>query len=59
VQVGTSAGTIPALLPPGMPASFEARMGAVPALGEHADAILGELGYAPDAIARLRAEAAI
>jgi itaconate CoA-transferase len=59
VQVGTSAGPIPALLPPGMPASFEARMDAVPALGEHADAILAELGYAPDAIARMRADAAI
>ncbi|CAN5473340.1 CaiB/BaiF CoA-transferase family protein [soil metagenome] len=59
VQVTTPAGPIPALLPPGMPASFDARMDAVPALGEHADAILAELGYAPDHIARLRADAAI
>jgi itaconate CoA-transferase len=59
VQVDTSAGPIPALLPPGMPASFEARMDAVPALGQHAEAILDELGYASDAIARLRADAAI
>jgi itaconate CoA-transferase len=59
VQVSTPAGPVPALLPPGMPASFEARMDAVPALGQHAEAILAELGYAPGDIARLRAEAAI
>ena len=59
VQVGTSAGPIPALLPPGLPASFDARMDDVPALGQHADAILAELGYASDKIARLRADAAI
>ena len=59
VQVTTPNGPIPALLPPGMPASFEPRMDAVPALGEHADAILAELGYAASDIARLRADAAI
>ena len=59
VSVATPAGPIPALLPPGIPASFEPRMDAVPALGEHADAILAELGYAAADIARLRAEAAI
>jgi len=59
VQVTTPNGPIPALLPAGMPASFEPRMDAVPALGEHADAILAELGYAAADIARLRAEAAI
>jgi len=59
VQVTTPAGPIPALLPPGMPASFEPRMDAVPALGEHADAILAELGYAAGDIDRLRADAAI
>ena len=57
--VGTSAGTIAALLPPGMPASFDARMDAVPALGEHTDAILAELGYAPEDIGRLRSSGAI
>ncbi len=40
-EVETPIGGIPALLPPGMD---EARMGAVPALGEHTDAILAELG---------------
>ena len=59
VAIGTPAGEVPALLPPGMPAAFEPRMDAVPALGEHTDAILGELGYSGTAIARLRAEAAV
>jgi crotonobetainyl-CoA:carnitine CoA-transferase CaiB-like acyl-CoA transferase len=34
-------------------------MGAVPALGEHTDRILVELGYDAAGIARLRAEAAV
>jgi itaconate CoA-transferase len=59
VEIDTPSGAIPALLPPGMPASFEPRMDAVPALGEHAESILAELGYADDAIARLRAEGLI
>jgi itaconate CoA-transferase len=56
VEVDTPAGKIPALLPPGVPESFEPRMDAVPALGEHTDAILGELGYDRAAIAALRSE---
>ena len=32
---------------------------AAPVLGEDTDAVLGELGYGPDDIARLRAEAVI
>jgi crotonobetainyl-CoA:carnitine CoA-transferase CaiB-like acyl-CoA transferase len=34
-------------------------MDAVPALGEHAEAILAELGFAASEIARLRADAVI
>jgi itaconate CoA-transferase len=41
--VGTPAGEIPALLPPGRNNSFDYRMGPVPAVGEHTDAILREL----------------
>jgi itaconate CoA-transferase len=43
-EIGTPAGTIPALLPPGQSNAYEARMAAVPALGAHTDAILAELG---------------
>jgi itaconate CoA-transferase len=53
-EIGTSAGPVPALLPPGMPSGFEPRMDPVPALGEHTDAILGELGYEPARIQALR-----
>jgi crotonobetainyl-CoA:carnitine CoA-transferase CaiB-like acyl-CoA transferase len=58
-DVGTSAGTVPALLPPGSWEEGAPRMDAVPALGEHTDAILGSLGYSADRIATLRAEKAI
>jgi len=34
-------------------------MGPVPALGQHTDAILGELGYSPVEIERLRAQRAV
>ena len=42
--VDSPAGEIPALLPPGRNNSFEYRMDAVPAVGEHTEAILRELG---------------
>lgn len=43
VDVETPAGLVPALLPPGQ---ANARMGAIPAIGAHTDAILAELGLA-------------
>ena len=58
-SVNTPEGTIPALLPPGLPQGFTPRMDPVPSLGEHTDAILGELGYDAAATARLRQEKAI
>lgn len=58
-DVATSAGSIPALLPPGMPPAFSPRMDPVPALGEHTDAILRELGLDDEAIGRLRGARAI
>ena len=58
-EIGTPAGAVPALLPPGSWADGEPRMDPVPALGEHTDAILGELGYAASRIAELRAAKAI
>ena len=58
-EVGTGAGPIPALLPPGMPPEWRPRMDAVPTLGQHTDAILMEAGYDAAAIAALRAEGAV
>ena len=59
VSVATPGGAVPALLPPGMPESFEARMDPVPALGEHTATVLAELGFAAGEIEQLRAGAAI
>ncbi|MEF8719077.1 MAG: CaiB/BaiF CoA-transferase family protein [Candidatus Accumulibacter necessarius] len=58
-EVATPAGPIPALLPPGKVDAFTPRMDAVPALGQHTDGILGELGWDAAAISRLRQLAAI
>lgn len=58
-DVGSPAGPISALLPPGVNSSFEYRMDAVPAVGEHSDAILRELGRSDSAIASLRTAGAI
>jgi itaconate CoA-transferase len=59
VEIDTPAGKIPALLPPGVPNTYTARMDAVPALGQHTDAILSGLGYDNGAIAALRGAQAI
>jgi itaconate CoA-transferase len=58
-QVGSPKGDIPALLPPPVITGFEPPMGAVPGLGEHTDAVLGELGLTVDEIAQLRTDGAI
>ena len=57
--VESPAGPLPALLPPGANSAFEARMDAVPALGEHTVAILREAGVSADQVARLRADGAL
>jgi itaconate CoA-transferase len=58
-EVETPVGALPALLPPGVPDTWTARMDPVPALGEHTEAILGQLGYDSGRIAALRAQKAI
>ena len=58
-DVPSPAGTIPALLPPGRHSSFDYRMDAVPALGEHTDAVLRALGRDDAQIARLREAGAV
>ena len=59
VEVGSPAGPLAVLLPPGLPSTASARMDPIPALGEHTRAILGELGYAEQEIERLAAAGAI
>ncbi|KAH7274982.1 CoA-transferase family III domain-containing protein [Fusarium solani] len=44
-EIDTPAGKVPALLPPGVPDVDSARMDPVPALGQHNEAILKELGF--------------
>jgi len=58
-EVATERGPVPALLPPGSWQDGDPRMDAVPALGQHTEAILGELGYGAAEIAALRAADAI
>ena len=57
-EVDTPAGRIPALLPPGG-IGVEPRMDAVPDLGEHSAALLVEIGYSEDDIAKLLNEKVI
>jgi crotonobetainyl-CoA:carnitine CoA-transferase CaiB-like acyl-CoA transferase len=58
-EVDSPAGRLPALLPPGRNASFEPRMDGVPAVGQHTEPILRELGLDDAAIAGLKSSNAI
>jgi itaconate CoA-transferase len=58
-EVGTPAGNIPALIPPGSWQHGAPRMDAVPALGQHTEAILGKFGYSPERIVELRREGVV
>ncbi|RYF40554.1 MAG: CoA transferase, partial [Comamonadaceae bacterium] len=59
VEVATPGGPVPALLPPGAHDASEARMDAVPGLGEHNLAILTGLGYSTEQINELQRDAAL
>ena len=59
LEVSSPAGKIPALLPPGAMPDAAHVAGPVPALGAHTETILADLGYATEAIAKLRAAQAI
>ena len=59
LDVDTPAGAVPALIPPGSWQRGPPRMDAVPGLGQHTDAILGNLGYSAERIALLRDQGAI
>ena len=58
-EVGTPNGNIAALLPPGLNDSYDYRMDPIPAVGEHTDSILKELGMTESEIASMRASGAI
>ena len=53
--VDSPAGELPALLPPGRHSSFDYRMDPIPAVGQHTDSILRELGHSDATVARWRA----
>jgi itaconate CoA-transferase len=52
-EVASPAGPVRALVPPFNFDNMEMPMGAIPAVGEHTDTILGELGFDSDTIARM------
>ena len=58
-EVATPAGAVPTLLPPGSWLDGDPRLDAVPALGQHTEAILAELGVSAASINELRAAGAI
>jgi itaconate CoA-transferase len=53
-EMGSPVGSLATLLPPVTMPGFEARIDAVPALGEHTERILSELGYSSGDIVALR-----
>ena len=58
-KVDTPNGSIAALLPPGMNDSYDYRMDPIPAVGQHTDSILKELGISESEIVSMRASGAI
>jgi crotonobetainyl-CoA:carnitine CoA-transferase CaiB-like acyl-CoA transferase len=58
-QIGTPAGPVDAFLPPAGYSTHGPRMDPVPALGQHTDAILRELGYSDTEIIDLREAGAV
>jgi itaconate CoA-transferase len=58
-EIGSPAGTLRATIPPVRMDGVEPALGDVPALGQHTDAILGELGIDRDTIAAWRREGVI
>ncbi len=59
IDVGSPAGPIPAMLPPGLNDSYQYRMDPIPAVGQHTDSILTEIGIAQSEIEKMRSKGAI
>ena len=53
-EVATPAGLVPALLPPASNNRYAPRMDGVPALGQHTEGLLTELGYSSTQVGALR-----
>jgi crotonobetainyl-CoA:carnitine CoA-transferase CaiB-like acyl-CoA transferase len=58
-EVDSPVGPLSALLPPVTMEGVEPRMDPIPAVGQHTEAILRDLGYSPDGIASMRRAGAI
>ncbi|WP_030247202.1 CaiB/BaiF CoA transferase family protein [Streptomyces sp. NRRL S-455] len=58
-EVAVPGATVEALLPPADLAGLPARMDPVPAVGEHTEAILGELGRTEEEVAALRVDGVV
>jgi len=58
-QVATANGSIPSLLPPASSNAYRPRMDPVPALGEHSECILAQLGLSAERIQELRRDGVI
>ncbi len=58
-EMGSPVGAIPVLRPPATHSDFDPVIGAVPAVGEHTNAILQELQYSASEVERLRGDRAV
>ncbi|WP_078510495.1 CaiB/BaiF CoA transferase family protein [Streptomyces himastatinicus] len=58
-RIDTPHGPVPALLPPPVISGYDPPMGAIPALGQHTESVLIELGIREDEISALRAQGAV
>ncbi len=58
-EVSSPVGPVPALLPPGAPDEAHVRMDPIPAVGQHSEAILRELGLSAGEIEQLKNDKAI
>lgn len=58
-EIDSEVGPVPALLPPFASPQWDPRMDGVPALGQHTEAVLADLGFTPAEITQLRTDGAV